>query len=282
MIETIVRFSVRRPAIVLALALVLTLYALSRMFDARLDVFPEFAPAQVVIQTEAPGLPADLVETRITTPIEAAVSGTRGLKELRSQSIPGLSVVTVIFDEKSDLFRNRQLVAERLGTLGSLLPPRVTPVITPLTSSASTLLGVGLTSDKRSLMDMRYLVDSVVRPHLLAVPGVADVNVFGGDVRQWQIQLDPARLRTLGVTLADVENAARGAATVAGAGFVESDNQRLLIAVDATPATARSLEQLTVTLPDGRSLMLGDIGKVAKRRHRRSARRRSMARRACS
>ncbi|MCP4638442.1 MAG: efflux RND transporter permease subunit [Methyloversatilis sp.] len=262
MIETIVRFSVRRPAIVLALALVLTLYALSRMFDARLDVFPEFAPAQVVIQTEAPGLPADLVETRVTTPIEAAVSGTRGLKELRSQSIPGLSVVTVIFDEKSDLFRNRQLVAERLGTLGSLLPPRVTPVITPLTSSASTLLGVGLTSDKRSLMDMRYLVDSVVRPHLLAVPGVADVNVFGGDVRQWQIQLDPARLRTLGVTLADVENAARGAATVAGAGFVESDNQRLLIAVDATPATARSLEQLTVTLPDGRSLMLGDIGKV--------------------
>lgn len=262
MIETIVRFSVRRPAIVLALALVLTLYAVSRMFDARLDVFPEFAPAQVVIQTEAPGLPADLVETRVTTPIEAAVSGTRGLKELRSQSIPGLSVVTVIFDEKSDLFRNRQLVAERLGTLGSLLPPRVTPVITPLTSSASTLLGVGLTSDKRSLMDMRYLVDSVVRPHLLAVPGVADVNVFGGDVRQWQIQLDPARLRTLGVTLADVENAARGAATVAGAGFVENDNQRLLIAVDATPATARSLEQLTVTLPDGRSLMLGDIGKV--------------------
>ncbi|WP_018229412.1 efflux RND transporter permease subunit [Methyloversatilis universalis] len=262
MIETIVRFSVRRPAIVLALALVLTLYAVSRMFDARLDVFPEFAPAQVVIQTEAPGLPADLVETRVTTPIEAAVSGTRGLKELRSQSIPGLSVVTVIFDEKSDLFRNRQLVAERLGTLGSLLPPRVTPVITPLTSSASTLLGIGLTSDKRSLMDMRYLVDSVVRPHLLAVPGVADVNVFGGDVRQWQIQLDPARLRTLGVTLADVENAARGAATVAGAGFVENDNQRLLIAVDATPATARSLEQLTVTLPDGRSLMLGDIGKV--------------------
>ncbi len=137
MIEAIVRFSVRRPGIVLALALVLTIYAVSRMVDARLDVFPEFAPAQVVIQTEAPGLPADLVETRVTTPIEAAVSGTRGLKELRSQSIPGLSVVTVIFDEKSDLFRNRQLVAERLGTLGALLPAGVTPVITPLTSSAS-------------------------------------------------------------------------------------------------------------------------------------------------
>jgi CzcA family heavy metal efflux pump len=262
MIEAIVRFSVRRPGIVLALALVLTIYAVSRMVDARLDVFPEFAPAQVVIQTEAPGLPADLVETRVTTPIEAAVSGTRGLKELRSQSIPGLSVVTVIFDEKSDLFRNRQLVAERLGTLGALLPAGVTPVITPLTSSASTLLGVGLTSDKRSLMDMRYLVDSVVRPHLLAVQGVADVNVFGGDVRQWQIQLDPARLRALGVTLADVETAARSAATVAGAGFVENDNQRLLIAIDATPSTARSLEQLTVTLPDGRSLALGDIGRV--------------------
>ncbi|OYW31256.1 MAG: CusA/CzcA family heavy metal efflux RND transporter, partial [Methyloversatilis sp. 12-65-5] len=262
MIEAIVRFSVRRPGIVLALSLVLVLYAISRMVDARLDVFPEFAPAQVVIQTEAPGLPADLVETRVTTPIESAVSGTRGIKELRSQSIPGLSVVTVIFNEKSDLFRNRQLVSERLGTLGALLPAGVTPVITPLTSSASTLLGIGITSAERSQMDMRYLVDSVVRPHLLAVPGVADVNVFGGEVRQWQIQLDPARLRTLGVTFADVELAARGAASVAGAGFVENDNQRLLIAIDATPASARSLEQLTVTLPDGRSLALGDIGRV--------------------
>ena len=262
MLEAIVRFSVRRPGIVLALSLVLVLYAISRMFDARLDVFPEFAPAQVVIQTEAPGLPADLVETRVTTPIESAVSGTRGIRELRSQSIPGLSVVTVIFDEKSDLFRNRQLVSERLGTLGSLLPAGVTPVITPLTSSASTLLGIGITSAERSQMDMRYLVDSVVRPHLLAVPGVADVNVFGGEVRQWQIQLDPARLRTLGVTFADVELAARGAASVAGAGFVENDNQRLLIAIDATPASARSLEQLTVTLPDGRSLALGDVGRV--------------------
>jgi CzcA family heavy metal efflux pump len=262
MIEAIVRFSVRRPGIVLALSLVLTVYALSRLIDAPLDVFPEFAPAQVVIQTEAPGLPADLVETRVTTPIEAAVSGTRGIRELRSQSIPGLSVVTVIFDEKSDLFRNRQLVAERLGTLGGQLPDGVTAVITPLTSSASTLLGIGLTSDARSLMAMRYLVDSVVRPHLLAVPGVADVNVFGGEVRQWQIQLDPARLRTLGVTLADVEQAARGAATVAGAGFVENDNQRLLIAVDATPATPRALEQLTLTLPDGRTLALGDVGRV--------------------
>lgn len=262
MIEAIVRFSVRRPGVVLALSLVLAVHAVTRMFEARLDVFPEFAPAQVVIQTEAPGLPADLVESRVSTPIEAAVSGTRGIKELRSQSIPGLSVVHVIFDEKSDLFRNRQLVAERLATLGTLLPAGVTPVITPLTSSASTLLGVGLTSDTRTAMDVRYLVDSVVRPHLLSVQGVADVNVFGGEVRQWQIQLDPARLRTLGVTLADVEQAARGAATVAGAGFVENDNQRLLIAIDATPATPRSLEQLTVTLPDGRSLALGDVGRV--------------------
>ncbi|WP_018410962.1 efflux RND transporter permease subunit [Methyloversatilis thermotolerans] len=262
MIAALVRFSVRRPGIVLALALVATLYALSRLPQARLDVFPEFAPAQVVIQTEAPGLPADLVEARVTTPIEAAVSGTRGLKELRSQSIPGLSVVTVIFDEKSDVFVNRQLIAERLTTLGAALPPRVTPVITPLTSSASTLLGVGITSQHRSLMDMRYLVDSVVRPHLLAVPGVADVNVFGGDVRQWQIQLDPSRLRALGVTLADVEAAALGAASVTGAGHVENENQRLLIAVDATPASARALELLSITLPDGRTLSLGDLGKV--------------------
>lgn len=262
MIDAVVRFAVRRPAVVLALALILTLYGLMRVLGASLDVFPEFSPNQVVIQTEAPGLPADLVELRVTTPIEAAVGGTRGLRDLRSQSIPGLSVVTAVFDEDSDLLRNRQLVAERLGTLGARLPAQVTPTITPLTSSASTVLGLGVTSNTRSLLELRTLVDAVMRPHLLAVTGVADVNVFGGDVRQWQIQVDPARMAAHGLSLDDIARAARTAATRAGAGFVENDNQRIVIAVDATPVQSRQLERLGVPAPDGRLVALGDVARV--------------------
>ena len=165
---------------VIALALAVMVYGLYRINNTSLDVFPEFSPTQVVIQTEAPGLSAELVETLVSQPIENGISGVPGIQSLRSQSIPGLSVVTVIFSDRSDIYRNRQLVAERLTTTQSTLPQGVMPNITPLTSSASTVLGVGLTSEKRSLMELRTFVDRIVRPHLLGVAGVADVNVFGG------------------------------------------------------------------------------------------------------
>ncbi|MCW5954804.1 MAG: efflux RND transporter permease subunit, partial [Propionibacteriaceae bacterium] len=195
MISFIVRQSIRYPGVIVALALTVVAYGLFTLSRAHLDVFPEFSPAQVVIQTEAPGLSAELVETQVSQPIENALAGLPGLQSLRSQSIPGLSVVHVFFPEGSDVYRNRQVTAERLATLGQQLPHGVVPAITPLTSSASTVLGVGLTSDKRSLMELRSLVDWTVRPHLLAVTGVAEVNVFGGDVRQWQIQADAEKLR---------------------------------------------------------------------------------------
>ncbi len=147
---------------------------------SNLDVFPEFSPTQIIIQTESPGLSAELVETLVTQPIESSISGTVGVINLRSQSIPGLSIVTVIFDEKTDIYRNRQVVAERLSTLTSQLPKGIIPNITPLTSSASTVLGFGVTSKTLNLMELRTLVDWTITPHLLSIPGVADVNVFGG------------------------------------------------------------------------------------------------------
>ena len=170
MISAVIRQSIRYPGVVVALALTLIIYGLYVLSRANLDVFPEFSPSQVVIQTEAPGLSAELVELQVTTPIENALAGGSGVEIIRSQSIPGLSVVHVFFKEGSSVYQNRQVVGERLIALANQLPKGVAqPTMTPLTSSASTVLGVGLTSDQRSLMDLRSLVDWTIRPHLLAV-----------------------------------------------------------------------------------------------------------------
>jgi CzcA family heavy metal efflux pump len=261
-IPYIVRQSIRYPGVIVALALTIVVYGLFTLSRAHLDVFPEFSPAQVVIQTEAPGLSAELVETQVSQPIESALAGLPGLQSLRSQSIPGLSVVHVFFTDGSDVYRNRQVTAERLGVLSTQLPRGVVPNITPLTSSASTVLGVGLTSDKRSLMELRTLVDWTVRPHLLAVPGVAEVNVFGGDVRQWQIQADAEKLRRYGLALEDVVAAARRATGVAGTGFVKTPNQHILVQAEAQPHSPDEVARELLAYREGRAVRIGDVAQV--------------------
>lgn len=262
MMAAIVRFAIRFHGVVIGLACLVVVYGLYSLTRTNLDVFPEFSPTQVVIQTEAPGLSAELVETLVTLPIETGIAGAVGVDALRSQSIPGLSVVTIVFREGSDIHRNRQAVAERLATLGSRLPAGVVPNITPLTSSASTVLGVGLTSEKRSLMELRTLVDWTLRPHLLAVPGVADVNVFGGEVRELQIQVDPAKLISHGLSLQDVRDAAARATGVVGGGFIETRNQRIVINTEGQAGSAAQLAQAVLLQRDGRTLRLGDVGRV--------------------
>lgn len=263
MISYIVRQSIRYPGVVVALALTIVAYGLFTLSRASLDVFPEFSPSQVVIQTESPGLSAELVETLVSQPIENALSGVSGLESLRSQSIPGLSVVHVFFEDGTDIYLNRQVVGERLAALATQLPSGIVPTITPLTSSASTVLGVGLTSEQRSLMELRTLVDWTVRPHLLAVRGVAEVNVFGGDVRQWQIQLDPQRLRHYGLAIEDVVAAARNATGVAGTGFVKTPNQHIMVQTDAQLGALADLEAAVIAFRDGRAIRLGDVARIA-------------------
>ena len=157
MISYIVRQSIRYPGVIVTLALTIVVFGLFTLSRAHLDVFPEFSPSQVVIQTEAPGLSAELVETQVSQTIENALSGVSGLESLRSQSIPGLSVVHVFFQDGSDSYRNRQVVSERLAALPTQLPKGIVPAMTPLTSSASTVLGIGITSESRSLMELRTL-----------------------------------------------------------------------------------------------------------------------------
>lgn len=262
MISYIVRQSIRFPGVIVALALTIVVYGLFTLSRAHLDVFPEFSPSQVVIQTEAPGLSAELVESQVSQPIENALSGVSGLESLRSQSIPGLSVVHVYFQDGSDIYRNRQVVSERLGALTAQLPKGIVPAMTPLTSSASTVLGIGITSDKRTLMELRTLVDWVVRPHLLAVHGVAEVNVFGGDVRQWQVQVDPEKLHRYGMALEEVVAAARRATGVAGAGFVKTPNQHILLQVDVQPNAVADVARAVLAYQDGRAVRIGDVAQV--------------------
>jgi len=263
LIAFIVRQSIRYPGVIVTLALTVVVYGLYVLTRANLDVFPEFSPSQVVIQTEAPGLSAELVERQVTQPIENALSGTAGVEVVRSQSIPGLSVVTVVFRDGSDVFRNRQVVGERLTMLANQLPRAVAqPIMTPLTSSASTVLGVGLTSQARSLMEIRTLVDWTVRPHLMAVEGVADVNVFGGEVRQWQIQVEPDKLMRYGLALEDVVAAARRASGVVSAGFLKTPNQHIFVNAEGQPASAAELSRVMLAFKDGTPLRLGDVARV--------------------
>jgi CzcA family heavy metal efflux pump len=262
LISFIVRQSVRYPGVIVALALTIVAYGLFTLSRAHLDVFPEFSPAQVVLQIEAPGLSAELVETQVSQPVENALAGLPGLESLRSQSIPGLSVVHVFFPEGSDIYRNRQVVSERLTALTGQLPRGVVPAITPLTSSASTVLGVGVTSDKRSMMELRTLVDWTLRPHLLAVQGVAEVNVFGGDIRQWQIQADAEKLRRYGLALEDVVAAARHATGVAGTGFVKTPNQHILVQTDAQPRSPEDVGRTLLAYREGRAIRISDVAKV--------------------
>ena len=263
MISYIVRQSIKYPGVVVALALTVIVYGLYVLTRANLDVFPEFSPSQVVIQTEAPGLSADLVELQVSQPIEDALAGASGVESMRSQSIPGLSVVTVLFDEGSDVYRNRQVVGERLAALANRLPQGVAqPAMTPLTSSASTVLGVGITSDTRSLMEIRTFVDWTLRPHLLAVQGVAEVNVFGGDVRQWQVQADPRRLLRYGLTIADVVDAARHATAVLPAGFVQTQNQHIVVNAEGQPRSAAELGRVVLSQKAAQTLRLRDVADV--------------------
>ena len=262
MMSALVRFSIRFHGVIIGLACLMVLYGIYSLTRSNLDVFPEFSPTQIIIQTESPGLSAELVESLVSRPIETSIAGSVGIRNMRSQSIPGLSIVTVIFDENTDIYRDRQIVSERLSMLSSQIPRGITPNITPLTSSASTVLGFGVTSKKRNLMELRTLVDWTIVPHLLAIPGVADVNVFGGEVRQFQVQINPDKLKRYNLSITDVVNAAQKATGVSGAGFIQNNNQRIIVNTEGQATSVNVLAKAVIAYKNGQSISLGDVGQV--------------------
>jgi CzcA family heavy metal efflux pump len=263
MLRRIVHFSLRFRGIVIVLACAAVAYGLYVAEHTKLDVFPEFAPPQVVIQTEAPGLSPEEVEALVTRPIENSINGTPELVTIRSQSIQGLSAITAVFSDRADIYRVRQMVSERLTQVAGALPQGVkSPVMGPLTSSTSLTLVIGLTSTNRSPMELRTFADWTARPRLLAVPGVAKVDIFGGEVRQIQIQVKPDRLMDYGLALDDVLAAARQSTAVRGAGFVENANQRIVLRTQGQSLTPQQLGEVVLAHHDGQTVRLKDVAKV--------------------
>ncbi len=259
----IVAFAIRFRGIVAALACVLVAYGVYALGRAKYDVFPEFAPPQVSIQTEAVGLTPEQVEILVTRPIENAISGAPGVQTLRSTSIQGLSVVTVFFDPSSDIYRDRQVVAERLAAATQQLPQGTQPpIMTPLTSSTSRMLVVGLTTQTRSLMDLRTVADWTVRLRLLAVPGVASVTVFGGDKRSIQVQVHPDELIRYQLTLNDVLTAARRSTGVRGAGFIDTKNQRIVFQSEGQSLKPDDIARTVLLSRGAASITLGNVADV--------------------
>ncbi|GJD44279.1 Cobalt-zinc-cadmium resistance protein CzcA [Methylobacterium cerastii] len=259
----LVAFAIRFPGIVVALALALLVYGTASLGQAKYDVFPEFAPPSVVIQTEAPGLNPEQVEVLVTQTVEVAVNGLPGLATLRSSSIQGLSVITATFTAGSSIYRVRQLVTERLASLAGRLPQGVLPpAMTALTSSTSTVVLVGLTSEKRSALDLRTIADWRVRLRLLAVPGIAQVSVYGGAVRAFQVEVRPHDLIRFRLGLNDVLVAARKATGVRGAGFVDTANQRIALQTEGQSLTPDEIARTVLVNEGGASVVLGDVATV--------------------
>jgi CzcA family heavy metal efflux pump len=263
MLSSIVGFSLRRRWIIIVLACLLLGYGVYSLEHARYDVFPEFAPPEVTIQTESPGLSSEQVELLVTQPIENAVSGILGVKTVRSSSIQGLSVITAVFNSGTDILLDRQLVSERLSTISGSLPGEAkSPVIVPLTSSTSIAMVIGLTSEKLSLMELRTDAEWTVKQRLMAVPGVAKVVVHGGEERQFQVQILPDRLIKYGVSLDEVLSAARRATGIRGAGFSDTGNQRITLRTQGAPVTAAGISDTVVSFHGGAPLKLKDVANV--------------------
>src|SRR5215472_8109676 len=259
----LVELCVRYAGAVATLTLIVLLAGFWAARNAPLDVFPEFVPSTVDIQTEAPGFTAEQVERLVTKPIENAVNGATGLATIRSQSIPGLSVINIQFSDNIDLYNARQGISERLSELGSSLPLGVqTPKLSPLVSSTMDLLLIGLTSDKLNAFELRDRADWVMKPALLAVPGVARVIVYGGDVRQIQIQPDLARMTSFGLTLTDLADAARTALALKGAGFLDIAHQRVLIQTPVPAPNPSAIANAVLTVRSGTPITIGEIATV--------------------
>jgi len=263
MLQALVRFSLKYRGVVVALACILLAYGLYVAKNAKLDVFPNFVQPQVAIQTEAPGLSPEQVELLITRPVETMVNGLGDMESLRSESIQGLSIITVVFKEGTDVFRARQMLAEQLAETASEMPTGAqTPRMTPLTSSTMELLKIGLICDKMTAMQLRTFADWTLKPRLLSVPGVAKCSIFGGEVRQLQIQVLRDRLFAYDMALSDVLAAARASTAVMGAGFIETSNQRITIQTEGQALTPEELGEVVVTHKNGVSVRLKDVARV--------------------
>ena len=263
MLNSIVKWSIAQRWLVVIASVIITLWGFRVLTQMPLDVFPAFAPPQVEIQTEAPGLAPEEVESLVTRPIESAINGTPGIETVRSSSAVGISVVRVIFGWDTEIYRARQLVQERLQQAQSQLPQGVEPPqISPISSPLGAAIKYAFTSETTPLMEVRRIVDWQVKNRLLAVPGVTQVVIFGGDVRQYQVLVDPDKLKAFNVSLQEVAEATQKANVNAPGGFLINPDQEMLVRGVGRIASIDELRQSAITARNGTPVLLGQVADV--------------------
>ncbi|MBD2179425.1 efflux RND transporter permease subunit [Pseudanabaena sp. FACHB-1998] len=263
MLSSIIKWAIARRWLVILGAMILTIWIFRTIIQMPLDVFPTFAPPQVEIQTEAPGLAPEEVESLVTLPIESAINGTPGVSAVRSSSAASISVVRVVFNWGTDIYQARQLVTERLQSARSKLPQGIeTPQIAPISSPIGTIITYAFTSKTNDLMEVRRIVDWQVTNRLLAVPGVTQVIVFGGDVRQYQVLVAPEKLQAFNVSLQDVSDAVAAANVNAPGGYLITPDREKLIRGIGRIEDIEALKQSVITARNGIPVRITDVAEV--------------------
>ena len=229
MLKATVRGSLNNRVLVLVAALALCVYGVVTALNLPIDVLPDLNRPTVTILIEARGLAPEEVEVQVTYPIETVMNGAAGVVRVRSVSGIGLSVVFVEFDWDTDIRFNRQVVQERLNQAAERLPEGVTPFMAPISSIMGEIMLIGVASDKATPMELRTLADWTLRPALLAIPGIAQVTVMGGDLKQFQVLVDPEKLRIYDLTLGELREAIEESNENSGGGFIVGENQELVV-----------------------------------------------------
>lgn len=264
MLNRIIEWSLHNRWLVSLLGVVILIYGLLAASRIPVDVFPDFAPVQVVVQTEAPGFAPEEVENLVTLPMEAALNGTANVKTVRSISTIGLSVVTMIFEDNTNVFTARQLVNEKLQSLQNNLPNGVEqPTLQPISTAVGDVLRLGMTTDgTTSLMELRTLADWTLWPRLRAIPGVSNLFIHGGEVKQYQILLDPNKLKDYGLTLEEVIHAAEESNVNAPGGILRTPDQEYLIRGIGRVKTVEDIASHVVSSRNGTPILLGQVANV--------------------
>ncbi len=264
MLNKIIDFSLRNRLLVVIIGVVVMVVGAFTARNAEVDVFPDLNAPTVVVMTEASGMAAEEVERTVTFPIETAVNGATDVRRVRSSSTTGFSVVWVEFDWGTDIYRARQIVSEKLATLNETLPQNVgTPTLGPQSSILGELLIVGLTADSTSLQELRTLADWTIRPRLLSTGGVAQVTVIGGDIKEYQILIDPARMRHYNVSLDEIMTVVEEMSRNANGGILNQyGNEYIVRGILSTTDPKQMGKAVIRTSPEGIPVLLEDVAEV--------------------
>lgn len=264
MLNKIISFSLHNRPVILFFSLLLMIVGCWTALKMEVDVFPDLNAPTVVVMTEAKGMAAEEVERLVTFPVETAVNGATDVRRVRSSSTTGFSVVWVEFDWGTDIYRDRQIVSEKLATIGSTLPQGVSqPTLGPQSSILGEVMFIGLTADTTSLGSLRTLADWTIRPRLLSTGGVAQVTVMGGDLMEYQVRIHPERMRHYGASLGDVLNATRQMNQNASGGVhYESGNEYIVRGVLSTRSAEEMGQALVKTTATGMPVVLADVADV--------------------